>query len=335
MFDFQRSRWFHFQRSRWAIISGIFVALATAPPTPAIGQSPPVKSSIAYRTVEGHEILADVYRPDDEEVRPTIVWIHGGGLITGGRRGIDRQVRELAAARGYALVSIDYRLAPETKLPELVSDVEAAVAWAAGPGAVRFHLDSRRFVVAGASAGGYLTLTTGYRAKPRPTALVAIYGYGNLVAPWYAQPSTHPRHNRVKVPRDVADQQTDGTVVSNDRQRKGKGGLIYLYYRQNGLWPQEVSGFDRATIADRIAPFEPARNVTPDFPPTLLLHGTEDTDVPYAESRTMAQQLAKHGVSHVLKTIRGGEHGFAGGNEQDIQDAYQTLRAFIDEHLSD
>ena len=74
-----------------------------------------------------------------------------------------------------------------------------------------------------------------------------------------------------------------------------------------------MSGFDRATIAEEIAPFEPVRNVTADYPPTLLIHGTSDTDVPYEESTMMAEQLKRHGVPFLLKSIENGEHGFGGG----------------------
>ena len=49
--------------------------------------------------------------------------------------------------------------------------------------------------VSGGSAGGYLTLVTGYRVKPWPKALVAFWGYGDLVGPWYSEPSPHPRHH--------------------------------------------------------------------------------------------------------------------------------------------
>jgi acetyl esterase/lipase len=197
----------------------------------------------------------------------------------------------LAEEKGYALVSIDYRLAPETKLPELISDVEAAFQWLAGPGSKQFRLDPDRIVVTGGSAGGYLTLVTGYRVKPHPRALVAFYGYGDLIGPWYSTPSPHPCHNPRKITREEAAQQTDGTVISDASQRKGNGGLIYLYYRQNGLWPSEVSGFDATEIAEKIAPYEPVRHVTADFPPTLLIHGTKDTDVPFEESTMMASKV--------------------------------------------
>ena len=299
----------------------------------AEAQSKLTKTTVTYREVDGHKILADVYRPVGDDVRPVIVWIHGGALIMGHRESIAAQIRQLAEQQGYALVSIDYRLAPETKLPEIISDIEAAFQWLAHDGAKQFHFDPNRIVVCGGSAGGYLTLVTGYRAEPKPRALVAFWGYGDLVGDWYSKPSPHPRHNPRAVTREESLQQTDGTVISDSRQRRGNGGLIYLHCRQTGTWPQEVTGFDPVTQSDRIAPFEPVRNVTRDYPPTLLIHGTQDTDVPFEQSRMMAEQLRQHGVSHTLKPIENGEHGLGGGDPQQIQDAYQAMRDFIIRHM--
>jgi acetyl esterase/lipase len=312
---------------------GLVLAAALGVSQTAAAQSKLTKTTVAYREIDGHEVLADVYRPAGDEVRPVIVWIHGGALIMGSREGIHPQVRSLAEEKGYALVSIDYRLAPETKLPEIISDIEAAFQWLGAAGARRFHLDPQRIVVAGGSAGGYLTLVTGYRVTPQPQALVALYGYGNLIEEWYSTPSPHPRHNPKKITREEAEQQTDGTVISDARQRKGNGGFLYLYYRQNGIWPEQVSGFDRAAIGEKIAPYEPVRHVTSAYPPTLLIHGTKDTDVPYEESTMMAEQFERQGVPFVLKPIANGEHGFGGGDPQEIQAAYETMREFIVRHL--
>jgi acetyl esterase/lipase len=127
--------------------------------------------------------------------------------------------------------------------------------------------------------------------------------------------------------------QTDGTVISDARRREGNGGLFYLYCRQNGVWPKEVTGLDPATDADMIAPFEPVRNVTADYPPTLLIHGTRDTDVPFEQSKMMAVQLAQQGVSHVLVAIENGEHGLAGGDPQQIKNGYKAVKQFIVRHM--
>jgi acetyl esterase/lipase len=231
------------------------------------------KTTITYREIAGHKILADVYRPQDAKIRPVIVWIHGGALITGNRDLEESDfLLAFAKAQGCAVVSIDYRLAPETKLPDIISDIEEAFRWLAGDGAKQFHLDPRRIVVTGASAGGYLTLVTGYRVRPKPKALVALYGFGDLVGDWSSKPNPYPSYNLRKISREEAESQTDGTIISESDARKGDGGLIYMYYRQNGLWPEEVSGFPRSTVADNITPFEPIRNVTRDWPPTLLIH---------------------------------------------------------------
>jgi acetyl esterase/lipase len=296
------------------------------------------KTTVAYREIDGHKILADVHRPQDAKIRPVIVWIHGGALITGNRdlekRGdVTHFLLTFAKAKGCAVVSIDYRLAPETKLPEIISDIEEAFRWLADDGARQFHLDSRRIVVIGESAGGYLTLVTGYRVRPKPKALVALYGYGDLIGDWSFKPNPYPYYNLRKISREEAKSQTDGTVISDSDERKGDGGLIYMYYRQNGLWPEEVSGFARSTIAEKITPFEPIRNVTPDWPPTLLIHGTRDTDVPYEQSELMAKKFKQKGVPFTFIPIDHGEHLFAGGDPQKIREAYKAIGEFIKEHL--
>lgn len=293
------------------------------------------KATVVFRVVDGHEILADVYRPKNDKVCPVIAWFHGGALINGNRERVNQSVLKLAEEKGYALVSFDYRLAPETKLPALISDIEGAFQWLAGDGAKKFHLDPKRIVAAGESAGGYLALMTGYRVSPRPKGIAALYGYGSLTGDWYSQPSPHARHNEKKISREEALAQSDGAVVSDHTKRKGSGSVIYTYYRQQGTWPEEVSGFDRATVAEEIVPYEPLKNVTSDYPPTFLAHGTDDTDVPYEESKMFSDELEKNGVSHQLITIEQGEHGLGGGDPKKINEAFESLHEFIVDHLEE
>ena len=75
------------------------------------------------------------------------------------------------------------------------------------------------------------------------------------------------------------------------------------------------------------------QNVTADYPPTLMIHGDEDTDVPYECSTAMATVFAKHDVQHELITIDGGEHGFGGAKDPgQIDAAYDKVGAFLAEH---
>jgi acetyl esterase/lipase len=291
------------------------------------------KETFTYKRVGDLEIKANVYRPDDGQRRPVVVWIHGGALIMGHREGVSERASAMLLASGYAIVSIDYRLAPETKLPEIIDDVEDAFTWIREDGPRLFGIDTSRIAVMGGSAGGYLTLASGYRVKPRPTALVAFWGYGDLVGDWYSTPSPHPRHHTIKLSRDEAYAQVSGAPISDSRDRRGDGGAFYQYCRQHGHWPLAVSGWDPHREAEKFWPFMPVKNVTPEYPPTLLIHGTEDTDVPYEQSVMMAAELKRHGVEHELISIPGGEHGLGGGDPQQIDAAYESALEFVNRHM--
>lgn len=293
----------------------------------------PKRQTPVYKKVDELEIKADVYAYSDKEVRPAVVWFHGGALINGHRAGVSQRVRQMAFDNGYVLVSFDYRLAPETKLPEIIADVEDAFRWLRSEGPKRFGVDANRIAVSGGSAGGYLTLTAGYRIEPRPQVLVAFWGYGDLVGPWYSEPSRHPRHHRVQLSREEAWKQVSGPPISDARLRKGDGGAFYQYCRQHGAWPKAVTGWDPHRQPEKFYPFMAVRNVDADYPPTVLIHGTADTDVPHEQSTMMAAELEKHGVEHRLLRVEGGEHGLAGGDPKAIDQAYRQAFAFLKRHL--
>src|SRR6516162_2104571 len=168
------------------------------------------KKTYTYKTVDKLEIQADVYSSKADRLRPTLIWIHGGALIMGDRRGIDGTFRDRLVAAGFAVVSIDYRLAPETKLAAILEDVQDACTWVRDKGAELFQADPGRLAVAGSSAGGYLTLTTGYRVEPKPRALVAFWGYGDILGDWVSKPNAFYRRQPL-VTREEA-RQAVGTM---------------------------------------------------------------------------------------------------------------------------
>jgi acetyl esterase/lipase len=286
-----------------------------------------------YKTAGDLKIKADVYRFPDARMRPVVVWIHGGALIGGHRGEVPGRIREYAADSGYVLVSLDYRLAPETRLPQIIEDLEHAFQWIRRAGPEEFHIDASRMAVIGGSAGGYLTLTSGFRVKPRPAVLFSLWGYGDLIGDWYSKPSPHARHRQSKLSREDAYRQVSGLPISDARDRKGDGGAFYQYCRQTGTWPLAVSGWDPAESPERFYPFMPVKNVTADYPPTVLLHGTADTDVPFEQSAMMVEEFKRHSVPHLLISIEGGEHGLAGGNPKQIDAAYAEAFWFVDERL--
>lgn len=286
-----------------------------------------------YKTAGDLKIRADVYRPADDVMRPIVVWIHGGALINGHREGLSDPVKRWASDAGYVLVSIDYRLAPETQLPEIIRDVEDAFAWVRADGPRLFRGNPARLAVAGGSAGGYLTLTAGMRVKPRPTVLLSLWGYGDLVGDWYSTPSHHERHNKVKRTAAEAQREVSGPPISDSRERKGDGGAFYQHCRQLGSWPKAVSGWDPHREPQKFYPFMPLKNVTPQYPPTVMIHGTADTDVPHEQSVMMAREFARNKVRHELISIPGAEHGLAEGDRGLVDAAYRKAFAFVDKEM--
>jgi acetyl esterase/lipase len=235
------------------------------------------------------------------------VWIHGGALIQGSRKlPADSRILRALLEAGFTVVSIDYRLAPETKLPGIIEDVRDAFHWV-GANAAKLRIEPDRLAVCGASAGGYLTQMTGFAIKPRPKALASFWGYGDIVGDWYSRPDPfYLRQPAVSREDALA---AVGSVAIAEPPPNHNRGKFYLYCRQKGLWPNEVAGHDPATEDRWFGRYCPVRNVTREYPPAMLVHGTADTDVPYAQSELMAGRLKQVGVKHQFVTVPEGAHG--------------------------
>jgi acetyl esterase/lipase len=251
-------------------------------------------------------IPADVFRPAGPGPHPVVLWIHGGALVFGDRGMLPKDERERYLRAGLAVVAIDYRLAPETKLDGILEDLDAAHAWLLREGP-SLGLDPARLAVVGHSAGGYLALMAGQRFRPRPQAVVSFYGYGDIAGPWYSRPD--PGYGREPAVSPAEAERAVGRepLAQGD---EGRRFVFYRYTRQRGLWPQLVAGHDPDREPRAFDPLCPVRHLTPDFPPTLLLHGDRDTDVPYERSVEMARALRAAGVPHELVTLPGLGHVF-------------------------
>lgn len=288
--------------------------------------------TFTYKTVADLEIQADVYRPKGDGIHPVAIWIHGGGLILGSRSWTNLRLRKFLIDAGYIMVSVDYRVAPETKLPEIVSDVEDACAWVHAEGPDLFGADTTRTAVMGSSAGGYLALMMGYRAKLKPAAVVSLWGYGDPLGEWFSQPSKHYRQQKL-VSKTAAYKGIRETPITDGHLDEEHRRDFYLYVRQLGLWPEQVGGIDQKTELDRLEPFVPLRHVTADFPPTLLIHGTADDDVPCAQSKLMAKEFKKQGVEHALHKVEGAGHTLTGGDPKRVSEVYTEVVPFLDRYI--
>jgi len=113
----------------------------------------------------GRTLAARLYRPEGAgENPPLVMFYHGGGWVIGDLETHDATARALARASGTALLSVAYRLAPETPFPGPLDDCYEALVWAADH-AADLGIDGSRLAVAGDSAGGNLAAAVTIRAR--------------------------------------------------------------------------------------------------------------------------------------------------------------------------
>lgn len=146
---------------------------------PAISDLPPETGREVYRMMhqenkkaEMHEVRdasagtvpIRIYRPVEKDQSPCIVFFHGGGWVIGDLETHDACCRMLAEETGYAVIAVDYRLAPEHPYPAPVHDSYDAFCWI-HQHAAELNINPNRLAVAGDSAGGNLAAVISLRAR--------------------------------------------------------------------------------------------------------------------------------------------------------------------------
>lgn len=296
--------------SRILVILAALVAEAAAqgfPPTPGTGTFT-TTYDVEFARIGGKSLRLDLHLPDDDGVRlrPVIIWLHTGAWITGDRTG-GPALRQ--ARRGYAVVSIDYRLAPTYTYPAQIEDCKAAVRWLRA-NATRYRLDPNRVGVFGASAGGHLA------------ALLGTTGdVDELEDPAHGNPAFS---SRVQA---VVDFYGPTDLLKLEEQKLP---CIPLNGNSAQLPPSLLMGCPIQECREKTETANPIRYVTRDDPPFLILQGTLDCLVPPLQSVILHEALRAGGVDSTLYLLEGAQHG---GTEFDEQQYKQIVSDFLDRTL--
>lgn len=138
---------------------------------------------VVIPTADGDQLLARVYIPEGKGPRPVLAYYHGGGWVLANLSTYDASARALANASGAIVVSVAYRLAPESKFPTAAVDAYTAYLWIVDH-APSFGGDPRFVSVGGESAGGNLAAEVVLRARdeggPMPDHQLLIYPVTNF-----------------------------------------------------------------------------------------------------------------------------------------------------------
>ena len=119
--------------------------------------------SVSWRDAE---VPVRIYTPAGTGPFPILIWCHGGGMVVGDLETADATARHLTVETGCVTVSVDYRLAPETKFPGACDDCYAAAVWASD-NAASIQGDAARMAVGGDSAGGNLAAVVAQMGRDR------------------------------------------------------------------------------------------------------------------------------------------------------------------------
>lgn len=208
-----------------------------------------------------------------------LVWLHGGGWLLGDPLSHDRLTRALANRAGCAVLSVDYRRAPEHRYPAAIDDAWAATRWAAG--------QCDRLAVGGDSSGGNLAAAVALRARDQGVALALQL----LVYPVLdADMTAGYREDFIQRNDDPADPAALGT--------EWRANLRYIW--------QEYVPDPAQRLAPDASPMHAPRLA--DVAPALFI--TAGRDILRAESEEYARRLAAAGVPSRLRNYPRADHGF-------------------------
>src|SRR5580704_11258369 len=126
----------------------------------------PAQEGIVYGVADGQPLTMDYYAPKGPGPHPIAIIIHGGGYQRGdSKSGSEAYCADFLAPAGYAVFSINYRLAPKYPYPAMVEDVERAIRYIRH-NAKTWKADPKRIALVGGSAGGYLSNMVGILQAP-------------------------------------------------------------------------------------------------------------------------------------------------------------------------
>ncbi|MPM44664.1 Acetyl esterase [bioreactor metagenome] len=214
-----------------------------------------------------------IFVPEGEGPFPVVVYVHGGGFVTGSIEVVDEPARDLASRAGVIVVAATYRCAPEHRFPAAHEDAYAALRWTA-ENIAGYGGAPTRLGIGGDSAGGLLAAAAAIRAQQEGPQLSALLLVNPLVSPVADTPSRQDYAEGYVI--ELADLQWFGAQYLNG--------------------PEEVT--DPRLALD-------AADLT-GLPPTLIL--TSEYDTLRDEAEQFAEQLITAGVETSVQRFDGMTH---------------------------
>jgi len=251
----------------------------------------------------------DLYLPEQpsDKPLPLVIWIHGGGWEAGSKDGCYFQ---FLVGQGYAAASIEYRFSQKALFPAQIQDCQAAIRWLRS-NSKKYNIDPKHFGVGGDSAGGHLS------------ALVGTAGGKKAFAPIGGNEG---ESDRVQAVVDFYGPADFNAVMSQAAADKTKSAFNF----NHGDPYSKLIGVDLGADTAKGDAVSPVHYVGRDSPPFLILHGSVDNLVPFAQSVELQDDLHKVGVEAILQRFPNSGHG---GPAFNLPAVHQLIKDFFDKYL--
>ena len=239
---------------------------------------------VPYANEDPRQVL-DLWLPNEGEGPfPLIVFIHGGGWVSGNKRENTMPGVFKFPSQGYAVACVEYRLVPDVRWPEPFEDVRAAIRFLRAH-AAEYNLKADKIGIMGNSAGAHLANMVAAMAG-RP--MLQGRRYGNLDQPDAVQALASIYAPTDLYQCDLCDRTTaeDQAMATGGMAARGNDGTKGMGSPQNQLIG--MSCMDNPQVA---AGASPISYVNESFPPALYFHGIQDHVVPYTQSVGMARKV--------------------------------------------
>jgi acetyl esterase/lipase len=239
----------------------------------------------------------DIYFPESGGPWPALVYVHGGSWMQGDKSEAVMLARGMSM-QGYLVVSLNYRLYPAGKFPNMIEDVKCGIR-SLRAHASEYNLDPNRIAAIGPSAGGHL---------------VSLLGTSDQSAGWdvgeYLDQSS--RVQAVIAMAPVTD--------------------LTRNFPNADIEAMRHVGFGE----DNIVQASPITHVTADDPPFLLIHGDQDTFVPSEQSQLIYDRLVQMNVPAQLIIVKNAGHSFVapdGSATPTVAEINQIILDFLAKYL--
>lgn len=308
-----RSRW---QRavSLFGIACGFFLASACCVSRADEKQVPPgvkLVRDVVYIDGGDEAQKLDVYVPEkpSDKPLPLIVHIHGGGWMGGSK--FPCPVANMAQ-RGYVVASVEYRFSQKAVFPAQIQDCQAAIRWLRAKHK-EYNLDPDHVGVVGGSAGGHLSALVGTAGGKKAFPMIG----GN-----------EDQSDRVQCVCDIFGPTNFATVMKQADDDKNVRNIFKFNTPSDPY--SSLIGVSLNSDKAKTDAVSPIHYVSNDSPPMLILHGTHDTLVPYAQSEELAVALKAKGVPVWLQTLPNAGHGGPAFGKPTV---LSLMVNFFDKHL--